>query len=438
MDGIFFPARILLKLDGTGSGPTVLNKKAHVIALAPSYPIGEKLLGILADIHLTGRGLNKTAVKLGDEMVAQRDAFVEDYFKQSLPRVATLPNTPIDLACVSVDGGRMQTREEGKGTGVHNPHYRENKNALISRMKSKVFDFDPHPELPRCFADRKQMKDLLPGLAEEIETEATADKEAGAAKEGAAEETPAAQIVAENVEQELRDDSWRPERLFRTCLSSLQNSDAFGRMMEAEADSRGFFRAQKRAFVSDGLAYNWTIQERHFPTFTQVLDFIHGAERIFDASRCLNPDKKLRWQEYVRWAQLVWSGRVREVIAELKQRQSEVGLPPEGCEKTDVRKRYADAIGYLTNNASRMNYPQYRKDGLPVTSALMESLVKEVNFRVKGSNQFWNDGSSGEGILEIRAGALSEDDRLVKFVHNRPGNPFHPNVRWKPELATVS
>ena len=40
--------------------------------------------------------------------------------------------------------------------------------------------------------------------------------------------------------------SWRPERLFRTCLSSLCDSDSFGRMMEAEADSRGLlYRSEK-------------------------------------------------------------------------------------------------------------------------------------------------------------------------------------------------
>jgi len=65
--------------------------------------------------------------------------------------------------------------------------------------------------------------------------------------------------------------------LFRTCLSSLENSDAFGRMMEVEADARGFYRAMKRAFIGDGLAYNWTIQRRHFPSFTAILDFIHAA-----------------------------------------------------------------------------------------------------------------------------------------------------------------
>jgi len=130
-------------------------------------------------------------------------------------------------------------------------------------------------------------------------------------------------------------------------------------------------------------------------------------QRVFEAARSLHADSRRRWQDYVRWATLCWQGEVREVIAELKRRQSDVGLPPLDCEKTDPRQRYADAIGYLENNASRMNYPQYRRDGLPTTSALMESLVKEVNFRVKGSEKFYSDGPSGEAILQIRAAAAS-------------------------------
>ena len=83
-----------------------------------------------------------------------------------------------------------------------------------------------------------------------------------------------------------------------------------------------------------------------------------------------------------------------------------------------------------------MNYPQYRQDGLPTTSALMESLVKEVNIRVKGTEKFGDDGASGEAILQIRAAALCDDDRLVKFLADRPGRPFHPNVQTTP-LATA-
>jgi len=122
-------------------------------AYAPSYSIGELVLRKIGGIDLTGRGLNKTAVKIGFEMVAERDARIEAYFNQSLPRQHAEPKTPIALACVSIDGGRMQTRDEGGGKGVHHPHWRENKNALFLRMKSGFFAKDPHPELPACFAN---------------------------------------------------------------------------------------------------------------------------------------------------------------------------------------------------------------------------------------------------------------------------------------------
>ena len=86
-----------------------------------------------------------------------------------------------------------------------------------------------------------------------------------------------------------------------------------------------------------------------------------------------------------------------------------------------------------------MNYPEYRRGGLPTTSALMESLVKEINIRVKGTEKFWNDGPSGEAILQIRAAALCDDDRLSEFLNNRPGHPFHTNVKnSKPPIAAAA
>ena len=51
----------------------------------------------------------------------------------------------------------------------------------------------------------------------------------------------------------------------------------------------------------------------------------------------------------------------------------------------------ATTITYLGNNQNWMHYPAYRRQGLPVSTAWMESLVKEVNYRVKRTEMFWND-----------------------------------------------
>lgn len=392
------------------------------VAYAPSYAVGERMLRMIGDIDLSGRGLNKTAVKIGSEMVAERAARVEAYFAQPLPRRHTAPKRPIELACVSADGGRMQTRDEGAGKGVHRPHWRENKNALFLRMKSRDFVGDPHPDLPACFAHREQVKKLLSGVRE-------GTPPAGAVEDAASSlECDPAHVAKD----------WRPEPLFRTCLSSLADSEAFGRMMEAEADARGFYHAAKKAFVADGLPYNWAIQRRHFRDFTPILDFVHAVEHLYDAASCIDDGAERRWQDYLRWARACWNGNVSQVIAELRAQQQRVGLPPPDCEKTDARKVLADTVGYLQNNAVHMKYPAYRQQGLPTTSAHMESFVKEINARVKGTEKFWNDGASGEAILQIRAAALCEDDRLSNFLRSRPGHPFHPNVPRRPSLTTAS
>jgi len=399
-------------------------------AHAPSYAIGGLLLRTLGGIDLSGRGLNKTAVKIGTEMAVERDAQAAAYFNGPLPRQHALPQTPISLACVSIDGGRMQTRTEGGGRGVHDPHWRETKNALFSRMQSQTFACDPHPDLPACFANRQQMKTLLSGVAPDQADPKQADD---TSQQAAGEPVAAEQASA--AAQPTSADQWRPKPLFRTCLSSLLDSTAFGRLMEVEADARGFYHAGKQAFVSDGLPYNWTIQERHFSDFTPILDFVHVVEHLYEAARCLHTDVDRRWEDHLGWTRACWSGQVQQVIAEMKEHQMRLGLPPKDCEKTDPRKVLADAIGYFENNASRMNYPQYRQTGLPVTSSLMESLVKEVNMRVKGTEKFWDDGASGEAILQIRAAALCDDERLRTYLDNRPGHPFHPNA---PNPSTIA
>jgi hypothetical protein len=126
------------------------------------------------------------------------------------------------------------------------------------------------------------------------------------------------------------------------------------------------------------------------------------------------------------------------MLEEMRRQQETMGHPPEDCDEKDPRKVLAEAITYFENNASRMNYPRYRKEGLPLTSAYMESFVKEMNYRVKGTEKFWNDGPSAEAILQLRAAKLSDDQRLRSHMRSRPGNPFRPNVKLAPRLVNAA
>ncbi len=71
-----------------------------------------------------------------------------------------------------------------------------------------------------------------------------------------------------------------------------------------------------------------------------------------------------------------------------------------------------------------MEYPRYRRLGLPVTSSWVESLVGEFNARVKGWDKWYNRGGGAEAVLQVRAAVLSEDGRLARYFAEQPGNPY--------------
>ena len=79
----------------------------------------------------------------------------------------------------------------------------------------------------------------------------------------------------------------------------------------------------------------------------------------------------------------------------------------------------AETLTYLRNQQSRMRYDQYRRDGLPITTAHIESTIKQINHRVKGSEKFWNEAGA-EALLQLTADYLSDRAPLDNFWQQRP------------------
>lgn len=57
--------------------------------------------------------------------------------------------------------------------------------------------------------------------------------------------------------------------------------------------------------------------------------------------------------------------------------------------------------------ASRMRYDEYRRQGLPIMTSAVESVIKTINRRVKGSEKFWS-APGAKAILQLQADYLSE------------------------------
>ena len=241
-----------LGLDRRSCSPLVIDKIVSANGEHKSLGKAQKMLRKLAEISVSIPLIEDYTGEIGGELSAHLKPQAEAHAAGTLPSERAEPPR---VVTVSVDGGRIMTRAEGT-RGVHEPAWKETKNACLLTMSSETFVEDPHPQLPTCF--------------------------------------------------------------------------------------------QQQAYVE------------------KLVREIHAA---------------------------------RAVVAR--------------------------TVTYLTNNESRMNYPEYRKAGLPVSSAMIESLIKEINYRVKGTEKFWNRPDGAEAILQVRAAVLDDNDRLTHWILNRPGSPHH-------------
>ena len=314
------------------------------------------------------------------------------------------------VAIVEFDGGRIRTRQPGHGPGVHlsAKGWNETKNAIFVSASSSTSDVDPDPEPPACFLDPDHVAKL---------TEKAKIKETQAADDSLPDE----QDDDESKRDRQIDPPHKPKRLLRTVLSSMKNSRQFGKQMSREAKRRRFNEASRKAFVADGLSCNWSIQETHFSDYTPILDFVHAVTYLFIASSVCYGHDETAWCTYCQWMRSTWCGKIEAVIQELREHQDRIGLPDEDASEDDPREQLRRVIGYFENNHTRMCYDEYRRQGLPTTSAWIESTIKEMNYRIKGTEMFWNNPVGAEAILQIRSATLSDDDRLVRFLTRRPG-----------------
>ena len=114
----------------------------------------------------------------------------------------------------------------------------------------------------------------------------------------------------------------------------------------------------------------------------------------------------------------MWQGQVTLVIAALEARQAALGLPAKDESATSPPTVVDRTLTYLRNHQDKMHYEEYRQQGLPITSSHVESVVKQINLRVKGTEKFWSEGGS-EAVLQLRADYLSDGQPLEGFWQRR-------------------
>lgn len=344
---------------------------------------------------------------MGQERQALRDEAVEAFQRRdSAPRYQDSPAT----VAIFVDAGKIQLRTDDGAPGVRSPHWADTKVGCLATYGAPPEDGeDPQPEPPAAFMNPTRVAQLCSAMERVRSQPADLTHASG---------TPTESSSTKTSEDEQKTHP-APSPLLRTAVATMGNTETFGWLVATEAHLRGFYGAARRAIIGDGGNWIAPLAQMHFPDWVQILDVMHLLVHLYAAAQAAwSGAPKRAWALYVKLLRHAWSGQVGEVLRELERHSARLGEPPPKGSDADPRRRLALAIHYVRENAGRMDYPRYRRAGLPINSALVESLIKQFNIRVKGSEKFWI-GMRAEAVLQVRAAYLSEDDRADVHYEGR-------------------
>jgi hypothetical protein len=387
----------------------VLAKMVYAGASAASFAAAAEDLDNLADLSISAERVRRACGRVAGDRIDQQQRLEQAFQNKPLPEQSHDKPADIEapeIACVMCDGGRYQLLDrsagsQGRSSARKGEHWKESRIGLLVSMRGEQHARDPQPTLPP-----------------ELCYEAMAEVLSEIGKTGTKLDLPEETDASEDAFLAASDGLVGPTLKSRSVVASRQSWKDFGPLLASQAWYRGFAAATLKVFISDGSATIEKLQRTHFSHYTSVLDLLHALSYSLAAARAVCDNETEARHKYDVWAAKIWEGRVGDVIEELIAYGSEFGEPPPDASSDDPRAVIRTSRVYYQNRASRMNYPKYRRAGFPLTSSLMESTVKQVSRRVKGSEKYWSS-SGGEAMLRLRGEYLSDDKPMQNYWTTR-------------------
>ena len=410
---------------------------ALVGELLKSFPQAASAIDQLLGMSLGRLRIERVTERIGAERVAQRQRETRHVAELKLIEKIDGPDavTPPVAAAVMADGGRYQRNVAQADSGKHWYEYKAGLcltlGSLLDPHDSTAPSGDPYIQVPSSLLNFEHVETLTREIAQRTASSSRSlpGEEQSAETGVLLEELPAqtkledivstAEKVVHEAQRSSRELPFSPKIKSREVIATTGNAQEFGELLVARAWRQGLFQSERKGFVADGGSWLWTLFVSAFKPFgfEGILDIIHAVTYVFSAALA-DRSRAAGWTIYRRWITWIWQGEVSRVIAELTARSRELGAPTDADKETNPRRVVATALTYLENHQQYMNYPCYRVLGLPITSSVMESTMKELNYRVKGTEKFWSQ-SGAEALLQLRADRLSDSQPLRKFWETR-------------------
>ena len=163
---------------------------------------------------------------------------------------------------------------------------------------------------------------------------------------------------------------------------------------KCKGERRRFGQAPRQVVLGDGAKWIWNLTEELFPKAIQIVDRYHALERLHQVSKHLSLDEDARQAWVQRRRQELEAGQIDALLTAL-------------APHTERQDEIKQASGYFRDNRHRMNYAQFRRQGLCTSSGVLEAGCKNVlGARLKRSGMHWTVRGAN-AITALRCTRLS-------------------------------
>ena len=192
-------------------------------------------------------------------------------------------------------------------------------------------------------------------------------------------------------------------------LARQEPAVAFGQRVYVAAVAAGLETAREVVVLGDGAEWIWNLAAEHFHGATQILDFYHAAEHIWQLVPVLYGEGSLQGK---RWA--------AERCRQLKEQGPKGLLRSLARQKPTTaagREAVRVALGYFRSHRQRMDYPGFRARGLMIGSGPVEAACKVVvGQRLKGAGMRRSEAGA-DAMLAARTAVLNgQYERIATYA----------------------
>ncbi len=169
-------------------------------------------------------------------------------------------------------------------------------------------------------------------------------------------------------------------------FSSADKAELFSDKAIVEWQRRGGENAEKVVAVNDGAVWIQGFIDYHCPTATRVIDFAHAQGYIATIGKALYGAESDRFQQwYPQMSKQLGTKAPQRTLNELRFLWTQNQAHPAADE-------IEAAIRYLERRQTMIDYPHFRKNGIPIGSGIVESGHKVVmQRRMKQAGMRWAD-----------------------------------------------